>query len=382
MKYSIILLCLIFVTLVGCTSQTSHPSFGDDFDQKKAAKTRVSLGLTYLKNGNFSQAKYNLDKALEFAPRSADAHYGLAYYYQTVGEMASAETSFQTAMDFEPNNADIANSYGAFLCQLGKYPKAKEYFLKAINNNSYISSAETYENLALCSQSQGYQADASEYLRSAVNHQPGRAKSLFLLTQSLVIEKKWLEAREVLRKYEKVAQISADTLLLSSRIERELGNLSIAASYGDMLLKIYPDSAASQRYKEELLAQTSAPLPVARKSIKLEVPEQQAQIQAAPEQETEAVPAAAPAPESEPVSAVVPDAIEKVEAVQEQATASAETLPLFHEVKAGENLYRISLQYNIKMQRLIEWNGLNNASDIYAGKKLRLVSPESTSLKE
>ena len=131
MKYSIILLCLIFVTLVGCTSQTSHPSFGDDFDQKKAAKTRVSLGLTYLKNGNFSQAKYNLDKALEFAPRSADAHYGLAYYYQTVGEMASAETSFQTAMDFEPNNADIANSYGAFLCQLGKYPKAKEYFLKA-----------------------------------------------------------------------------------------------------------------------------------------------------------------------------------------------------------------------------------------------------------
>ena len=233
-------------------------------------------------------------------------------------------------------------------------------------------------------------------MRSAVNHQPGRAKSLFLLTQSLVIEKKWLEAREVLRKYEKVAQISADTLLLSSRIERELGNISIAASYGDMLLKIYPDSAASQRYKEELLAQTSAPLPVARKSIKLEVPEQQAQIQAAPEQETEATPelSSEPSPElspelspeptyeSETVSAVVPDAIEKVEAVQEQATTSAETLPLFHEVKAGENLYRISLQYNIKMQRLIEWNGLNNASDIYAGKKLRLVSPESTSLKE
>jgi type IV pilus assembly protein PilF len=368
------------VTLVGCTSQTSHPSFGDDFDQKKAAKTRVSLGLTYLKNGNFSQAKYNLDKALEFAPRSADAHYGLAYYYQTVGEMASAETAFQTAMDFEPNNADIANSYGAFLCQLGKYPKAKEYFLKAINNNSYISSAETYENLALCSQSQGYQADASEYLRSAVNHQPGRAKSLFLLTQSLVIEKKWLEARDVLRKYEKVAQISADTLLLSSRIERELGNVSIAASYGDMLLKIYPDSAASQRYKEELLAQTSTPLPVARKSIKLEVPEQQAQTQAAPEQEIELTPA--PAPESETVSAILSDATEQVEAVQEQVTASAETLPLYHEVKAGENLYRISLQYNIKMQRLIEWNGLNNASDIYAGKKLRLVSPDSTSLKE
>jgi len=450
MKYSIILLCVVFVTLVGCTSQTSNPSFGDDFDQKKAAKTRVSLGLTYLKNGNFSQAKYNLDKALEFAPRSADAHYGLAYYYQTVGEMSAAENAYQTAMDFEPNNADIANSYGAFLCQSGKYPKAKEYFLKAINNSSYISSAETYENLALCSQSQGYQADASEYLRSAVNHQPGRAKSLFLLTQSLVIEKKWLEARDVLRKYEKVAQISADTLLLSSRIERELGNISIAASYGDMLLKIYPDSAASKRYKEELLAQTSAALPVARKSIKLEVPKQPAQSQPAlvpqnetvlvlvpapqnetgsatvpvpqnetvsalvpaPQGETESAPqsetesalvpapqneteselvpapqnekglAVVPAPQDETVSEVVPLTVEEAETAENKPTASTETLAVFHEVKSGENLYRISLQYNIKMQRLIEWNGLNDASDIYAGKKLRLVSPDSASLKE
>ena len=58
----------------------------DDFDTVAAAKTRISLGLTYLKNGNYSQAKFNLDKALQFAPRLADAHYSIAYYYQVVGE--------------------------------------------------------------------------------------------------------------------------------------------------------------------------------------------------------------------------------------------------------------------------------------------------------
>ncbi|MDP5039587.1 MAG: LysM peptidoglycan-binding domain-containing protein [Paraglaciecola sp.] len=42
---------------------------------------------------------------------------------------------------------------------------------------------------------------------------------------------------------------------------------------------------------------------------------------------------------------------------------------------AGAHLDRLSLQYNIKLQRLIEWNDLKNASDIYAGKKLRLVAP-------
>jgi len=70
------IISIIFIVLMllsGCISQSSQ-SFGQNFDQIKAAKTRVSLGLTYLKNGNFSQAKFNLDKALEFAPRSADAN--------------------------------------------------------------------------------------------------------------------------------------------------------------------------------------------------------------------------------------------------------------------------------------------------------------------
>jgi type IV pilus assembly protein PilF len=65
--------------LSGCVSQNDQ-SFGQNFDHLKAAKTRVSLGLTYLKNGNYRQAKFNLDKALEFAPRSADANFDMAYY--------------------------------------------------------------------------------------------------------------------------------------------------------------------------------------------------------------------------------------------------------------------------------------------------------------
>jgi type IV pilus assembly protein PilF len=47
----------------------------------------------------------------------------------------------------------------------------------------------------------------------------------------------------------------------------------------------------------------------------------------------------------------------------------------FHIVSSGENLYRISLLYNIKMQRLIDWNGLADESAIFDGKKLFLVAP-------
>lgn len=374
MNYSNPLLCFVFTLLIGCTSQTSGPKMGDDFDQQKAAKTRISLGLTYLKNGNYSQAKFNLDKALEFAPRSADAHFGLAYYYQSVGELSSAESSFQKAMDYDPLNADIANSYGAFLCQQGKYPKAKEYFLKAINSSNYISSAETYENLALCSQSQGLQSDTTEYLRSAVNHQPGRSKSLFLLTQSLILEEKWLEAREFLRKYEKVAQISPESLLLSTQIEQALGNEQIASGYGDMLLKMFPDSAASDTYKESL---TRAAKPMVRKSIKakeLESVEQQPIISSSTSEQVEELKELAAV-----LNAPAGQVDDKVEQTAEPLLEDeiADSTPLSHVVKDGENLYRISVRYNIKMQRLIEWNKLTNASDIFAGKKLRLTAPDT-----
>jgi len=54
-----------------------------------------------------------------------------------------------------------------------------------------------------------------------------------------------------------------------------------------------------------------------------------------------------------------------------------EKLATFHIVQANENLYRISLLYNIRMQRLIEWNHLTDSSAIYQGKKLRLVAPEN-----
>ena len=72
-----IALLTLVIFMAGCVSQSQPGNrYNDNFDRQEAAKTRISLGLTYLKNGSYSQAKANLDKALEFAPRMADAHAG------------------------------------------------------------------------------------------------------------------------------------------------------------------------------------------------------------------------------------------------------------------------------------------------------------------
>ena len=378
---------VVLMLLNGCISQNNE-SFGQNFNQIKAAKTRVSLGLTYLKNGNFSQAKFNLDKALEFAPRSADANFAMAYYYQSVGELEQAESAYQFAMDLEPKNANIANSYGAFLCQNGDYEKSKKYFLKAVNTSSYISSAETYENLALCSRSQGNPEDAIQYLRSAVNHQPGRANSLFLLARSLVESQQWQEARAILRRYEKASQISPESLIMAMKIERGTGNDTAANGYSGMLLKIFPNDPVTKTF---LANQQSAPnmvnktvVPIVPTNIGKTVSEFPGSL---PTKKLTDI-SLTRLSKKDPLTsrndanidvdiineAVVPVAEQRTKEIT-QVEPEVIAIPEFHVVVKGENLYRISLLYNIRMQRLIDWNGLVDASAIYDGKKLSLVAP-------
>lgn len=381
------ILIVVFVLLLllnGCISQY-NPKFGQNFDQTKAAKTRVSLGLTYLKNGNFSQAKFNLDKALEFAPRSADANFAIAYYYQNVGELEQAESAYQYAMELEPKNANIANSYGVFLCQNGDYEKAKKYFFKAVNISSYISSAETYENLALCSLSQGKPEDARQYLRSAINHQPGRANSLFLLARSLVESQQWQEARDVMRRFEKSSQISPQSLIMSMKIERGTGNVSAANEYSGMLLKIFPNDPVTKSF----LAKQKVAANMVNKTEKTSVSKNKIStlpdpIESLPIKNISDISSTRLA-KNDSLTNVSNASINSYvidEAVAEQQTTKIiqvgseiiQTTRL-HVVVKGENLFRISLLYNIKMQRLIDWNSLADASAINVGKKLYLVAP-------
>ncbi|GGF75057.1 type IV pilus biogenesis/stability protein PilW [Alteromonas lipolytica] len=354
----ILIVLSLMIALAGCVSESQPGTFSSEFDQQEAAKTRVSLGLTYLKNGNYSQAKQNLDKALAFAPRLAETHYGLAYYYQVVGETERADESYQTAMSLAPRDANIANSYGAFLCQDGRYEKAKEFFMRALNARQYANSAETYENMALCAQSQGQAEDAIEYLNSALKHQPGRAKTLFILTEMYVATEQYGLAQETLRRYERVARVSPDSLWMAIEIAKGQGDIRAANGYGDMLLRMYPDNSLTRLYVER---QKSNPQPVVKVKAKTD---------AVVKKETQAP--------SEPVVATQPKPEQVMQAPQ-APQAETESVQKFHIVQPQENLYRLSLKYNIKLDTLKEWNGLNTNGSIRSGMKLWLVPPAEQS---
>ncbi|MGX9080773.1 PilW family type IVa pilus biogenesis/stability lipoprotein TapF, partial [Klebsiella pneumoniae] len=90
-------------------------------DLKAAAQTRLDLGIQYLRQGNAEQAKFNLDRALQYDPDNPKVQIGFAYFYQQVEDYKAAEESYKKALAMDPSNADAMNNYGAFLCNRGRF---------------------------------------------------------------------------------------------------------------------------------------------------------------------------------------------------------------------------------------------------------------------
>ena len=370
----------------GCVSNSQSGLYGGNFDHEEAAKTRMSLGLTYLQNNNYTQAKKNLDKALEFNPRSADVQFAMAYYYQLVGDNLRAEEFYETAIDLAPNNGDIANSYGAFKCQNGEYEKAKAYFFDAINNRLYANAAQTYENLALCAQSQGKLDEAIGYFQDALKHQPARGKSLFLLSELYTVSEQWELAESTLRKYERVAKVTPDSLWLAYEIAKGKGDLETAKGYGEMMMSLFPESELTKRY----LVQRESMQNKVVKTVKSTQPnDSETQISGNQTNTDGLTQTSSNDKENEKSVAQDNDAQRQSQSndTDNAPTATANTpekvqntelsvqSDKFHVVKEGENLYRISLLHNIKMATLQEWNNLENTGAIIAGQTLWLVPP-------
>ncbi len=317
--WKFVFLAMWLVVLSGC--QTVSHSTQSIPDPLAAAKNRLALGLTYLKSNNFIQAKYNLDKALDFAPRFADAHFGIAYYHQQVGELALAEDSYQVALNLDESNPDIANSYGAFLCSQGHYVDAQTYFFKAIKNQNYLSTAQTYENLALCSQSQGDIFAAIDYLNKALNHEPTRQQSLYLLAELYASQNQHDQALQTIKSYERVVGPNPDSMFLSFDVALSQGNEQKARGWYNVLSSRYtghPNTLVAENKLAEFVGHRQ----------------------------------------------------QQKDRTNAQKTSDKIIKPVYHTLKYGETLYRLSRIYNVSVFDIMTWNTIAQTDSLPIGMQL------------
>lgn len=220
------------------TSSQSNSQGTSLHRDEEAARTRIALGLQYLQRGNTSQAKFNLEKAKELAPRFAEAHAALAYYYQHVQEIALAKESYLAALSFAPKNADLLNNYGVFLCQLQEFSKAEAIFRQAIAERHYLRTSQSYENLALCALKADHFHKAKGYLTQALQYEITPARHLLMASL-------YYATSELPEAYSHVLLLnepSAQSWLLRYQLAVELQNHSDAAYAQQQLEGDFPKS--------------------------------------------------------------------------------------------------------------------------------------------
>lgn len=437
------------------------------------AMTRISLGLGYLKMGNNTQAKFNLEKAKKFAPNLSEVYTAFAHYYETVEEPELTVASYEKSLSIKADDANTLNNYGVYLCRQEQYLEAEVQFLKAITIPSYLLVSESYENLALCQLKAEHFDKAEMYLSKAIIHSPSRSSALFQMVRLQYAMGNYIKAREYERKFEKATnRFTTESLALAMKVYQKLGDHKTAKNYGSMLVKMYPNSWESQQYilngleriDADVLAEqyqkksyelgkqhkkrvvvlspnknndnfvqsknvsnklpVDIPLPVDKKvvmqapvviaevdepleninnsvdenvtdssiSLPKEVESELISTDILPilvaEQEvvtaiddngeipedeggTEAL-----AIDSENVNnATFPQSNESIEQ-SKMISSEAETIEIpVHKVVKGENLYGISVKYNILLNTLKKWNKLDESSKIKIGDKLFLAEP-------
>lgn len=255
--HKICLITLVALSVTACVTErtytgTDTPVAERQFDKLGAARERMQLGLTYLNRGNTEQAKYNLNKAVEYAPNLSEVHVAMAYYYQTVDDIERTEQSYKKAISSDDVTGDARNNFGVFLCQQHKYVESEKMFLAAIETPNYTRTALSYENLGVCSRKAGNKEKARQYFNMALKYDKRRKVTLLELTELAMEDADYGNAREQLARYHRVASESAESLALGIKIGRAANDLEAVKRFGILLIAKFPASPQAKNYRANL----------------------------------------------------------------------------------------------------------------------------------
>ena len=129
------------------------------------------LGVLYASVGDPMAVDY-LSTAIRLDPSNTNLLYALALFYQDHGDMDKAEELYHNILNLNPASADAWHNLGYIeLFHYRDYPRAIEYFTKAIESNStYI---EAYANRGCAYELNGDNAHARADFETALSFNAG-----------------------------------------------------------------------------------------------------------------------------------------------------------------------------------------------------------------
>jgi len=239
-------LCLVL--LVGCVS-TTNSRFANNANEEEALRKYTDLGLVYLQKGDTAEAMRPLKRALELGPKSPDVHAAFAMLFQLENDNQLAEKYFQNALKYSEgvNRTRIRNNYASFLFKAERLIDACEQLRLASQDAFYERRSTVYENLGVCYQRLGKNADALAAYERAVNIDDTRGRALLEASYLQFKNDNFVRSGEHHSSYQRMVRYrmvssNAKSLWLGVKLARYKGDRNAEASYALKLRNLFPDS--------------------------------------------------------------------------------------------------------------------------------------------
>lgn len=245
MKKSVIFIATIVLIVTGCT--TAVP---DQVDPIKASFANGELGAKYLETGDLKKARIKLEKALAGNPENAKANFYYAILLSKVKQPVEAEPYFLKATRLAPQETHYYETFGVFLCRLGKFKEANVQFTKSATEPFNQTPEYAYNNAGSCAMSVGKIEDAEDNIRKALRANPRFTPALLNMVEILLEQDKYEIADAYYLRYLKYGQHTADSLWLGIQLKRFLGDRIAMDEYGLRLKIDFPQSRETLWYLE------------------------------------------------------------------------------------------------------------------------------------
>jgi len=243
-------LCLSACITQQFDSRTGEPIDDSSYDRTGAGKTRMSLGLEYIKLGDMVNAKFNLEKAEEHLPENTEVLSAIAYFYEQVKNIGRAEDYYERAIEADALSGDTYNNYGTFLCRQKEYERADEMFNRATELANYISLANSFENAGICAKESGDFKKAIAYLEQAIAYDTLRPLSLLTMAQVQLELKDYVQTRLYLSKFNDIAKANEAMLYTWAKLEYEEGHVDSYERVAVKLNELFPNSTYNSILKK------------------------------------------------------------------------------------------------------------------------------------
>lgn len=234
--------------LASCaTTQTTSNNTSRAERNIEAAEINISLGASYIQNGEFQLANDKLQKAFSQDPNSSVARWTYAILQEQLNQPKAAEHYYKEALRINSKDSRGQNNYASFLCRSKRYQEADIHFNKALADPLFKNRESTSLNAGVCAMEIPDYQSAQRYFSEVIRLNPRNRVALYQLAKSHFLQNDYGTSQSYLRDFEEVSQHTAQSLWLAYRTERGLGNNRIAQSYAKLLNNQFPGSKEAEQ---------------------------------------------------------------------------------------------------------------------------------------